>query len=303
MTPGECDSEIAVDLAGVTKTFRGKAAVSDLSLQIPNGTIFGFIGPNGSGKTTTIRMMMGLLPSDSGTIRVLGHDPAERPLRQRVGYVPEQHFIYRWMRVREVIRFCRAMYDTWNDRLCQDLLGQFELPLEIKVKHLSKGMLVKLALLAAVAHEPELLVLDEPTSGLDPIVREEFLDGVLRTACGKGQTVFFSSHNLQDVQRMADSVGIIFAGRLLCHNSVDGLLTRTKRIRLFLEEGHLPADLADGVFCRHIRPRECTLTIAEFGPDVLERLNGYAGVQVLEVADVSLEEIFKDYVMGRRAEA
>ena len=128
---------------------------------------------------------------------------------------PETHHIYRWMRVREVLGFCKSCFPTWNDQTCREMLDLFGLDPEKKVKHLSKGMLVKLSLLLAVSHEPELLLLDEPLSGLDPIAREEFLDGVLRTICDRGQTVLISSHMLDDVRRLADTVGILNNGRLV----------------------------------------------------------------------------------------
>ena len=179
-------SDFAIETSGLTKRFGGQAAVDDLTLQIPPGCVFGFIGPNGAGKSTTIKMLMGVLRRTSGQARVLGFDVADRAekVKNRIGYVPELHFIYRWMRVSDVVGFCGSLYETWNDKLCKELLTLFELDESKKVKHLSKGMVAKLALLIAVAHEPELLILDEPTSGLDPLIREEFLDHLRATKDG-----------------------------------------------------------------------------------------------------------------------
>ena len=222
----------AIELVGLTKRFGRTLAVNNLSLKIPRGSTFGLIGPNGAGKSTTIKMLMGMLSITAGEARVLGigltTDPVE--VKQRVGYVPETHHIYRWMRVGEVIGFCKSCFRSWNDQTCREMVELFGLDLEKKVKHLSKGMLVKLALLLAVSHEPEVLLLDEPLSGLDPIAREEFLDGVLRTICDRGQTVLISSHMLDDVRRLADTVGILHEGQLLLHGNLDALLTSTKRI-------------------------------------------------------------------------
>ena len=172
----------AIEIVGLTKRFRRTVAVNNLSLTVPRGRTFGLLGPNGAGKSTTIKMLMGMLSITAGEARVLGIDVQADPVqvKRRVGYVPESHNIYRWMKIREVVGFCKSCFPTWNDDTCREMLELFGLDPEKKVKHLSKGMLTKLSLLVAVSHEPELLLLDEPLSGLDPIAREEFLDGVLR---------------------------------------------------------------------------------------------------------------------------
>ena len=215
----------AIEIVGLTKRFGRTLAVNNLSLTIPRGSTFGLIGPNGAGKSTTIKMLMGMLSITSGEARVLGIDVTADPVevKQRVGYVPETHHIYRWMRVREAIGFCKSCFRIVERR---DLPGDGRVvrarPGE-ESQASSKGMLVKLALLLAVSHEPELLLLDEPLSGLDPIAREEFLDGVLRTICDRGQTVLISSHMLDDVRRLADTVGILYEGQLLLQGNLDAL--------------------------------------------------------------------------------
>ena len=299
------ESPPAIEMIGLTKRFGRKTVVRDLSLRIPTGSTFGFIGPNGAGKTTTIKMLIGVLRKTGGRARVLGADVAGRceAVKQRIGYVPELHFIYRWMRIREAIGFCRSFYESWNDQLCADLLKLFELDVNQRVKHLSKGMVAKLALLLAIAHEPELLILDEPTAGLDPIVREEFLDGVLRTICERRQTVLFSSHTLSDVQRLADTVGIIYEGRLLAHCPTDELLTGTKRIRAVLHDGCTPGEPPEGTIWQRFQRREWLLTVRGFSPATLDFLRDKYPVENVEVIDLGLEEVFKDYVKGRRASA
>ena len=298
-------SPFAIETAGLTKRFGENTAVDNLSLQIPPGHTFGFIGPNGAGKTTTIKMLMGMLRRTAGQARVLGVDVGADPvaMKRRVGYVPESHFIYRWMRVGEAIGFCKSLYPTWNDRLCADLLRLFELDVGKRVKHLSKGMRVKVALLLALAHEPEVLILDEPMAGLDPVVREELLEGVLRTTDQGPRTVLFSSHTLSDVQRMADTLGIIHEGRLLVHCPVDALLRRTKRIRAVLDDGSAPDNPPEDIVWQHVRDREWLLTVKDFSADTVERLRATNRLQQVEVIDLGLEEIFKDYVRGWRASA
>lgn len=295
----------AIELEGVTKRFGDKLAVDDLTLRIPAGCTYGFIGPNGAGKTTTIRMLMRMLPMTAGRARVLGIDVAASPaaMKQRVGFVPELHHIYRWMRVRDVLAFCRALYPTWNDERCAELLDLFELEPRKRVRHLSKGMLAKLALLLAVAHEPEVLILDEPTSGLDPLVREEFVEGVLRTICARERTVLFSSHTLSDVQRLADRVGIIYAGRLLTDCPIDELLSGTKRIRAVLRDGYQPAESPPGTIWQRIERREWLLTVRDFSPGLLDELRSRHRLEHVEVVDLGLEDVFKDMVRGRRVPA
>ena len=299
----DSDNQPAVTLSGASKRFGEQVAVDNVSLTIPQGAAFGFLGPNGAGKTTTIKLLMGLLRRDAGEVRVLGRDPAvdDVIIKQRVGYVPEEHHIHRWMRVGEAIRFCRTFYPAWNNTLCEDLLKLFRLDERKKVRQLSKGMVVKLSLLLALAHEPELLILDEPMAGLDPVAREELLDGVLRTICDRGQTVLFSSHTLSDVQRVADTIGIIHEGRLLVHRDVDELLRGTKRIRAVLENGAAPQNPPEGTIWQRVNQREWQLTVESYSDAVVERLRASNKLSQVEVTDIGLEDIFKDYVRGWRA--
>ncbi len=301
----ESPLDVAVQLKGVSRRFGEQTAVDNLSLEICKGTGFGLLGPNGAGKTTTLKMVMGLIRRDGGQVRVLDLDPAVNDLavKQRVGYVPEQQFIHRWMRVRQVIRFCRTFYVTWNDELCARLLRQFELDERKRVKQLSKGMVVKLALLLAMSHEPELLILDEPMAGLDPMIREEILDGILQTICDRRQTVLFSSHTLSDVQRMAEAVGIIHQGRLMIHCGVDELLRRTKRIRAVLTDGGAPAHPPEGTVWQRVQDREWLITVGDFSEETVTALRAQNPLSQVEVIDLGLEDIFKDYLRGWRTSA
>jgi ABC-2 type transport system ATP-binding protein len=300
------DNGPAIELVGLTKRFGrdAVAAVDDLCLKIEPGSTFGLIGPNGAGKTTTIKMLMGLLTPTAGTARVLGDFVADKPLivKQRVGYVPEAHNIDRWMRIDEVVGFCGSLYESWNDQTCREMLELFGLDANKKVKQLSKGMLVKLSLVLAVSHEPEVLVLDEPMAGLDPLAREEFLDGVLRTICERGRTVLFSTHSLDDVQRLADTVGILYGGRLLVHRKIDELLASTKRIRATLSGGGGPPEQSPAnTIWQQTRGREWSVTVADFTPQVVQQVEAEEGVENVEVVDIGLEELFKDFIRGQRA--
>ena len=297
------DTRPAIEVVGLTKRFGRTTAVDDLSMRIAPGSTFGLIGPNGAGKTTTIKMLMGILRPTAGHAYVLGNEVLAEPLavKQRVGYVPETHNIDRWMRVAEVVGFCRSLYDSWNDETCREMLELFGLDERKKVKHLSKGMLVKLSLVLAVSHEPEVLVLDEPMAGLDPLAREEFLDGVLRTICERGRTVLFSTHSLDDVQRLADTVGILYGGRLLVHRKIEELLATTKRIRATLTGDRLPEQLPANTIWQQVQGREWSVTVADFTPETVQQIRAEEGVEHVEVIDLGLEELFKDFVRGQRA--
>ncbi len=298
MTSNGVDTS-AVEMVGVTKRFRSGVAVDDMNLTIPRGTTLGLIGPNGAGKTTTVRILMGTLAPTAGHVRVLGMNAAT--IRHRVGYVPERHDIYPWMTVAEAISFTATFYPTWDAGYCRELLDRFALDVRKRVKQLSKGMLVKLGLLLAVSHRPELLILDEPTSGLDPIIHDDFLEALLHSICGRGTTVLYSSHNLEDIRRLADSVCILRAGKILVHSGVDELLASVKRIRVVLIDGQLPHWVPDGTLAQRIQNREWLLTVGHFNTAVAERLKAENPVESLSVFELSLGELFKDYILGEAA--
>jgi ABC-2 type transport system ATP-binding protein len=290
----------ALEIRGLTKRYGQTIAVNRLDLTIPRGTVLGLLGPNGAGKSTTLRMVMGLLRPTEGDIRVLGLDVFGHPtqVRQRVGYVPETPQIYRWMTVREVMRFCRALYVGWNDEQARFLLDSFALPDSRRVRQLSRGMLAKLSLAVALAHQPELLILDEPLSGLDPLARDEFLDGVLQGLCDGDRTVVFSSHQLDDVNRLSDSVAVLNAGSVVTHCSLDDLRA-AKRVRAVLHDGRLPVQAPPETIWQSVNRREWTLTLHPYSPGALDRLTASNPVNAVEISDLSLDEIFKDLIRGQ----
>lgn len=289
----------AVEMVEVVRTFGAAAAVDNISLTIPRGTVLGLIGPNGAGKSTAIRILMGTLAPTSGEARLFGMNVARHAAttRRHVGYVPERHDVYPWMTVAEAIRFTASFYPTWDADYCEQMLDIFALDVGKKVRNLSKGMTVKLGLLLAVSHRPELLILDEPTSGLDPIVHDDFLEAVLHSISGRGTTVLYSSHNLEDVRRLADSVCILRGGKILVHGRVDELLASVKRVRAVLTDGRLPCWAPEGTVYQSINRREWLLTVSCFSDDVEARLKAENPVETVEVFDLNLGELFKDYIL------
>ncbi|HEY4246958.1 MAG TPA: ABC transporter ATP-binding protein [Lacunisphaera sp.] len=225
-----------IETRNLTHRYWRNEAVRDLSLTVPEGSVFALLGSNGAGKSTTIKMLMNLLRPSSGDARVLGVDSRKLGERERalIGYVSENQQLPLWMSVRQLLDYCRPFYPTWDVALEKKLLAQFNLPEEQKLKSLSRGMLMKAALLSSLAYRPKLLVLDEPFSGLDPLVREELVRGLLEISALGEWSVFISSHDIEEVERLADWVGVLETGRLRFAESTDQLLGRFRRIDVSL---------------------------------------------------------------------
>lgn len=187
-------SEPVITIQSMSKSFGKRKILEDVSLTVAPGQTFAFLGRNGAGKSTTIRMLLGLLRPDAGQIRVLGLDPATDAIeiRRRVGYLAEDQVMFGWMRVEELIAFTAPFYPTWDVAWARELSQRFELPMQTRVKNLSKGQNVRVGLLLALAHRPRLVILDDPTLGLDPIMRKEFLRDVVAHLQGQSISVFFS---------------------------------------------------------------------------------------------------------------
>jgi ABC-2 type transport system ATP-binding protein len=232
-------AEAAVRVTGVHKRFGGTVALDALAFEIPKGSVCGLVGPNGAGKTTAISLLLGLMAPTAGDVRVLGLDPRKDgfTLRQRIGYVPEKHHIYSWMRAEEVLRFASEIYPKWDPAEAARITELLRLPRDRKVSRMSRGEVAKLALAIALAHRPELLILDEPTSGLDPLVRRDVLDAIIGLLSAEGRTVVFSSHILSDIERVADRVILIDRGRKVTDAPLESLRSRFVRVSFLFADG------------------------------------------------------------------
>ncbi len=223
---------LAVHVTGLCRSFRGRPALEDIEVQIPVGSVFGLVGLNGAGKTTLIRHLIGAFVAQQGTVRVLGMDPVadSQSVLRRVGYLTEEDSLPTWMRVGELVDFSRAIYDTWDDVYATKLMDLFGLSRSDKLSSLSKGLRARAGLLVAIAYRPELLILDEPSSGLDPLARRDILEAIIRTISEEGRTVLFSSHLLDEVDRVCDSIALMRASRIVETTTVDQLQTRYEEI-------------------------------------------------------------------------
>jgi ABC-2 type transport system ATP-binding protein len=282
----------AIATTGLGKRFGRTRAVDDLTLAVPEGAIFALLGPNGAGKTTALRTIVNVHPPTAGSARVLGVDsrrlgPAEL---SRIGYVSEGQSLPDWMRVRRLLAFCRTLYPTWNDDFAARLLRQFDLPLDARVRQLSRGMRMKASLLISIAYRPRLLVLDEPFSGLDPLVRDELVCGVLELASQEGWTVLVSSHDVDEVERLADWVGVLNAGRLALAEPMATLQARFRRVYATVT-GAGPADAAPSWLDVERAGRQLSFVESAWDDGSEGRLRERFG-DAVEIAPLSLREIF-----------
>jgi ABC-2 type transport system ATP-binding protein len=232
-----------IETDGLTRRFGRLEAVHELTLAVPAGSVFALLGANGAGKTTTIKMLMNLVRPTAGSARVMGVDArklGERELAQ-IGYVSENQQQPLWMTVRQFLNYCRPFYPTWDRELEAKLLREFALPEGRKLAELSRGMLMKAALLSSLAYRPKLLVLDEPFSGLDALVRDEFIRGVLEVSALGEWTVLVSSHDIEEVERLCDRVAVLDAGRLQLNETTEGLQGRFRRVEVTGVVGAVPA--------------------------------------------------------------
>jgi ABC-2 type transport system ATP-binding protein len=287
-----------IRLDNVTKRFGANTALSGVSLEVPPAVVFALLGENGAGKTTAIRIMLGLIEANSGRAEVLGLSSATRGLeiRRRVGYVPEQPTLYEWMTVAEIGWFTAGFYGDGFLPKYLELADQFGLPKRRKLKALSKGMRAKVSLSLAMAHDPELLVLDEPTSGLDAMVRREFLESMVDQAAA-GKTVLLSSHQIGEVERVADIVAIIRHGELMLVERLDQLKDQTRELTVTLEDGATtPPELQAEILSQRRKLRQWQVLVRRMSEEQLAALRSHPSVHAVEVRPPSLEEIFVAYM-------
>jgi ABC-2 type transport system ATP-binding protein len=294
-------TDLALELRGVSKKYR-YFTLDNIHLQLPRGQIMGLIGANGAGKSTTIRILMGLVHQDSGDVRVLGHRmPAEQvAAKWDIGFASEDMRLYDSMTLEWHMRFMRSIYPTWDPPYAQLLLKRFGLHAEQKIKGLSHGQRVKGALLLVLARKPQLLVLDEPTTGLDPVARQEILRELTAVMADEGRSILFSSHNTQDVEQISDQITFIDRGRILDSMDKETYLDRWRRLRLEIPSGVELLPLP-GIVGMQRQGRLAVATSNAFVPGLAHAYES-AGVRVQRIENMTLEEIFVANVEHNREE-
>ena len=294
-------TDLAIQLSGVGKKYR-YFTLDKIDLELPRGQIMGLIGANGAGKSTTIRILMGLVHQDLGEARVLGHRmPAEQvAAKWDIGFASEDMRLYDSMTLAWHMNFIRSIYSGWDAGYAQLLLKRFGLRADQTIKGLSHGQRVKSALLLVLARKPKLLVLDEPTTGLDPVARHEILRELTDVMADEGRSILFSSHNTQDVEQISDRITFIDRGRIIDSMDKEAYLDRWRRLRLEVPSGiDLPA--LPGIIGVQQRGRLAVATANAFVPDLA---NAYerTGARVQHIENMTLEEIFVANVEHSREE-
>lgn len=300
MTDRSVGDNVLVQLDGVVRRFGAKAALDGATLKVPRGGVFGMIGVNGSGKTTLIKHILGLLRPQEGAVRVFGMDPVKEPIAvlKRIGYLSEDNDLPGWMTVSELCRYTAAFYPDWDAAFAEELRQRFKLDAGAKVGGLSRGQKARAGLVTALAHRPELLVLDEPSSGLDPLVRRDILGAVVRTVAEEGRTVLFSSHLLEEVERVADRVAILNAGRVVYSARVEEFAARHRRLTLRFAEAQPEAPALDGALAWEGSGLEWT-AVCRGEPGELRAGAGRLGARVVEEHVPRLDEVFAAQVAAQ----
>lgn len=294
-------TELAVRFEGVGKDY-SHFSLRDIDLELPQGSITGLIGANGAGKSTTIRILMGLVRQDRGTVQVLGLPmPAQQiAVKQEVGFVSEDMSLYKAATLGWHLELMGSIYPRWDQAYAEELARRFELCLDQKVRGLSHGQRTKAALVLAFARRPRLLVLDEPTSGLDPIARHEVLSALMEALTDDRRTILFSSQNTHDVEQISDQITFLDRGRIIDRGDKETFLDRWRRLRLEVPHGQQLPPL-EGTVNRKTSGRLTVVTTRNHGPSTLAAYQS-AGIVVHAVENMSLEEIFVATVRSRRKE-
>jgi ABC-2 type transport system ATP-binding protein len=289
-----------IETTNLTKRYDEVEALRGLNLRVPSGSIFGFLGKNGAGKTTTIKVLLGMAKPTGGAARVFGLSAAESAggmeIRQRSAFVSDDKDLYDYMTVGEIIAFTRSFYPRWSPELEQKYLRKFELLPGRQIKELSRGTRTKLALLLALCRGAELLILDEPTAGLDPAMAEDVLQALVGHVAGQNATVFFSSHQLSEVEQIADHVAIIDRGQTVVSGALDDLRAQYQRVHLVFD-GDAPDFKvhAPGTHRLQRRGRAITILSSNAGAALLDELRGYRPASI-DVSPVTLKDIFLESV-------
>ena len=282
-----------IECLNVQKGFGKKEILNGLSLSVPRGSVFGLLGKNGAGKTTLIKLLVGLIKAEAGSISILGESPwrFSEGAKERFGYVPQREKLYPWLTVRQLIDYAGSFYHHWNTNLVDVLIRQWKLNEDEKIGVLSEGEAQKVAIILALAHEPELLILDEPVASLDPLARREFLKTILHSVADRQCTVFFSTHITSDLERVADRVALINDGAVTFCGELDELKDQVKRVRIMSANVSAEHVKTDGVLTCEQAEGGVVLTVKDDRGAIVQKFQQQFG-QALQVEHLNLEEIF-----------
>ncbi len=286
-------SEPIIEIRNLSRQFGPKTALDKVSLSVPRGCVFGLVGENGAGKTTLIKHILGLFRARMGFVSVFGMDPVRHPVEVlgQIGYLSEERDLPDWMRIEELMNYTKAFYPGWDDGFALELAATFGLDIGQKIKTLSRGQRAQTGLLAALAHRPPLLLLDEPSSGLDAVVRRDILGAIVRTVADEGRTVLFSSHLLDEVERVADEVAMIHEGGIVLDGSLDKVKETHHKLTLRFSEPRTSPPTMPGTISCQGEGVEWTV-ICNGEKTALKAAAEASGAKVVDEGVPSFEEIF-----------
>ncbi|MEI8234381.1 MAG: ABC transporter ATP-binding protein [Verrucomicrobiota bacterium] len=277
------------------KRYGKQTAVAGLNLQLPEGCIYALLGPNGAGKTTTLKMLMNLVEPTSGSGCVLGA-PLQRIGRaelQQIGYISENQEMPEWMRVEDFLAFCQPFYPSWDQELCNQMVANFELPLGRKLKELSHGSRLKASLVSSLAYRPRLLVIDEPFGGLDPLVREELVSAILACAGDGNCSTIISTHDIAEIDRIVDRIGILKTGTLIVQESLSELQQRFRRVVARIEDAAITQSPLPSWLDLQVDLPMLSFVESQYSAELGERVRAiYPQASEIEAKPMSLKEIF-----------
>jgi ABC-2 type transport system ATP-binding protein len=285
--------ESVINIENLVKYFDGRCVLDGINLKVPQGCVYGLLGRNGAGKTTIIRILLGLDSPTRGQTFLLGKDSSMLPakIRGRIGCVAEGHNLIQNYKVDRLIKLCKGLSLRWDNEFFNHIIDIFHLPLDRRVRELSMGMRAQLNLALALATEPELLILDDPTLGLDTVSRRQFLELAIEIIQQQGRTILFCSHILSDVERIAERIGILAAGKLVVDCPLEELKVRVNRLRVIFPE-IAPTNLyITEIINQQINNREMVLTVANWNTQKQAILETFKPSSCTEIP-MSLEDIF-----------
>jgi ABC-2 type transport system ATP-binding protein len=291
----------AISTYRLTKHYGGRKVVDTLNLRVPRGSVYGLLGRNGAGKSTTLKMLTGMVRPDYGRIELLG-EPVERlsqASRARIAYLAEGHPLYTWMTIRQAVAFTMSFYPNANRHVVEQVLDHFNLSAKARIGRLSKGQRAQLSLALAIAPDPELLILDDPTLGLDTNVRRDFLESMIQIIQRRGRTILFSSHILGDVERVADRVGVMMDGVLRADCPADQFKRAVRKV--IVEFGRQPPAIPtlQGLLNSWAVGTRVELVFVGYGATQRTAIEGL-NPRRMEVLELNLEDAFIEYTRGPR---
>jgi ABC-2 type transport system ATP-binding protein len=286
-----------LNIRNLSKSFGRKAILKNFDLTLERGKVYGLLGKNGAGKTTLIRMILGVIPQDSGEINYKGQKLkfGDAAYKREIGFIPEDSIFYSWMTIKELLKFNSSFYPKWNKTKAEEYLDRLSLDDKVKIKHLSRGMKLKVGLVVALAAEPEFLVLDDPTSGLDVPTRQDFSRDIIREILEGGTTILFSSHLVHELEGIIDKLGILQTGRLVIEDEYSSVKSAIKKV-LLVFEGPVPNVTGiNGVLSQKRDNNRLEMVVYPWDDKKHKEFLSLNATHI-EIDSLSLEEIFISFI-------